>query len=157
MLPCQLGKAHKSVFCSSLLGCRKRVAGKSLLILLLLSRGNLIYTSFRCFTVSQPDCWPPGGTESVITGAKSVFILFFVSTIFYVPVCDTYAKLRSAYNLKAWFLCQVFFLQSLATETPFRSWQLEKSLFRLLSAQSVCVEEAQGLDSFIFFSLWRHA
>lgn len=40
---------------------------------------------------------------------------------------------------------------------PFSSWHLEKSFFGLLSAKSVCVEEAQGLDRFIFFSLWSHS
>lgn len=49
------------------------------------------------------------------------------------------------------------FIAELVPETPFSSWHLEKSFFRLLSAESVCVEEARGLDRFIFFSLWSHA
>lgn len=99
----------------------------------------------------------PGGTASVITGAKSVLILFFISTVFYVPLCDTETKLWSAYNLKVCFSCQVLLLQSLRTEMPFRSWHLEKSVGRLLSAKSVCMEEAQGLDRLIFFSSRRRA
>lgn len=107
--------------------------------------------------MSQPDGCPPGGTESARAGAKSVLILPFISTIFHVPLCATQSKLWSAYDLKVSFLCQVFLLQSLCTETPFSSWHLEKSFLRLLSAKSVCVEEARGLDRFIFFSLWSHA
>lgn len=107
--------------------------------------------------MSQPDGCPPGGTESARAGAKSVLILLFISTIFHVALCATQTKLWSAYNLKVSFLCQVFLLQSLCTETPFSSWHLEKSFFRLLSAKPACVEEAQGLDRFIFFSLWSHA
>lgn len=107
--------------------------------------------------MSQADSCPPGGTESARAGAKSVLILLFISTIFHVPLCATQTKLWSAYNLKvSFFLCQVFLLQSLCTETPFSSWHLEKSFLRLLSAKSVCVEEARGLDRFIFFSLWSH-
>lgn len=49
------------------------------------------------------------------------------------------------------------FIAELVPETPFSSWHLEKSFFRLLSAESVCVKEARGLDRFIFFSLWSHA
>lgn len=107
--------------------------------------------------MSQPDGCPPGGTESARAGAKSVLILLFISTIFHVPLCAAQTKLWSAYNLKVSFLCQVFLLQGLCTETPFSSWHLEKSFFRLLSAKSECVEEARGLDRFICFSLWSHA
>lgn len=107
--------------------------------------------------MSQPDGCTPGGTESAGAGAKSVLILLFISTIFHVPLCAPQTRLWSAYNLKVSFLCQVFLLQGLCTEMPFSSWHLEKSFLRLLSAESVCVEEARGLDRFIFFSLCSHA